>query len=141
LLPVLAMSGALRVPDIYAVAFVQSSLGIVFNCGEFAAIPSLVGRDHLVAANARIMATDSGGRITGPILAGILVTLMSPADLLFFDAASFLASAASLMVIRRSFNTAQPPAPPRASVAGLLEDIRSGLAMSGPILCCAASRS
>ncbi|MDR0341962.1 MAG: hypothetical protein LBI49_02410 [Nocardiopsaceae bacterium] len=45
-LPVLAVSGALRVPEIYAVAFVQSALGIVFGCGEFAAIPSLVERDQ-----------------------------------------------------------------------------------------------
>ena len=31
-LPVLALFGALRVWDIYAVAFVQSTLGILFNC-------------------------------------------------------------------------------------------------------------
>jgi MFS family permease len=58
-LPVLALSGTLQVADIYAVAFVQSTLGILFTCGEFAAIPSLVGRDDLVAANGRIMATNS----------------------------------------------------------------------------------
>ncbi|MBO0772886.1 MAG: MFS transporter [Actinobacteria bacterium] len=135
-LPVLAVTGALRVPEIYAVAFVQSALGIVFSCGQFAAIPSLVDRERLVAANARIMATDSGGRITGPILAGILVTLMSPADLLFVDAASFLASAVSLAVIRRSFNAAQRPAPAGAGVAGLVEEIRSGLryVWSHPVL-------
>jgi Transmembrane secretion effector len=136
LLPVLALTGALRVPDIYAVAFVQSTLGILFTCGEFAAIPSLVGRDDLVAANGRIMATNSAGGIIGPILAGVLVTLMSPADLLFFDAASFLVSAASLAAIRRSFNSAQPPAPRAAGVAGLLEDVRAGLRFvwSHPVL-------
>ena len=103
-LPVLALSGGLRVEAIYAVAFVQSTLGILFNCGEFAAIPSLVGRDDLVAANGRIMATNSAGQIVGPILAGVLVAVMSPADLLFFDSASFLASAATLALIRRIFN-------------------------------------
>jgi predicted MFS family arabinose efflux permease len=126
-LPVLALSGALRVADIYAVAFVQSTLGILFTCGEFAAIPSLVERDDLVAANGRIMATNSAGQVVGPVLAGALVTLMSPADLLFFDAASFLASAASLAAIRRSFNAAAPPAPRAAGVSGLLEDVRAGL--------------
>jgi len=127
ILPVLALSGTLRVPDIYAVAFVQSALGILFTCGEFAAIPSLVRRGDLVAANGRIMATNSAGRIVGPVLAGALVTLVPPAGLLFFDAASFLISAASLAAIRRSFNSAQPPAAGAGGAAGLLEDIRAGL--------------
>ncbi len=135
-LPVLALSGALRVEDIYAVAFVQSTLGILFNCGEFAAIPSLVGGDDLVAANGRIMATNSAGQILGPILAGVLVTLMSPADLLFFDAASFVVSAASLAAIRRSFNAASRPGPANAGVASLLRDVRAGLhyVWSQPVL-------
>lgn len=134
-LPVLALTGTLRVADIYAVAFVQSTLGILFNCGEFAAIPSLVGRDDLVAANGRIMATNSAGQILGPILAGVLVTLMSPADLLFFDAASFAVSAASLAVIRRSFNATDRPAA-GAGVKGLLSDVRDGLhyVWSNPVL-------
>lgn len=135
-LPVLALSGALRVEDIYAVAFVQSTLGILFNCGEFAAIPSLVGRDDLVAANGRIMATNSAGQILGPILAGVLVTVMSPADLLFFDAASFVVSAVSLAAIRRSFNAAGRPGPASAGVASLLRDVRAGLhyVWSQPVL-------
>jgi hypothetical protein len=61
---------------------------------------------------------------------------MSPADLLFFDAASFLASAASLAAIRRSFNSAEPPVPRPAGVSGLLEDVRAGLRFvwSHPVL-------
>jgi predicted MFS family arabinose efflux permease len=135
-LPLLALAGELRVADIYAVAFVQSTLGILFSCGEFAAIPSLVGRDDLVAANGRIMATNSAGQILGPILAGVLVTLISPADLLFFDAASFLISAASLAGIRRSFNAVNRYGPGRARVAGLLRDVRAGLhyVWSQPVL-------
>jgi predicted MFS family arabinose efflux permease len=135
-LPVLALSGHLSIGVIYAVAFVQATLGILFNCGEFAAIPSLVGRDDLVAANGRIMATNSAGQILGPILAGVLVVVMSPADLLFFDAASFAVSAVSLGLIRRSFNAVEPPAPPAEGVRGLLADTREGLryVWSQPIL-------
>jgi len=134
-LPLLALSGSLQVWVIYAVAFVQSTLGILFDCGEFAAIPSLVGRNDLVAANGRIMATNSAGQVVGPILAGVLVTLMSPANLLFFDAASFLVSAASLALIRRSFN-APDSHPPSEGVAGLLKDVRAGLqyVLSHPVL-------
>jgi predicted MFS family arabinose efflux permease len=135
-LPMLALSGELVVADIYAVAFVQSTLGILFNCGEFAAIPSLVGQDDLVAANGRIMATNSAGQIVGPILAGVLVTFMSPASLLFFDAASFLVSAGCLAAIRRSFNSGPPPARRASGGTGLLEDVREGLRFvwSHPVL-------
>ena len=135
-LPVLALFGALRVDDIYAVAFVQSTLGILFNCGQFAAIPSLVGRGDLVAANGRIMATNSAGQIFGPILAGVLVTLVSPADLLFFDAASFVVSAASLAAIRRSFNAVDRRGTADTGVAGLLKDVKVGLryVWSQPVL-------
>jgi hypothetical protein len=136
ILPLLALSGSLRVEAIYAVAFAQSTLGILFDCGEFAAIPSLVGRDDLVAANGRIMATNSAGQVIGPILAGVLVAVMSPADLLFFDAASFLVSSASLALIRRSFNAVEPPSAPAAGLNGLLADVREGLryVWSQPIL-------
>jgi predicted MFS family arabinose efflux permease len=135
-LPVLALFGELRVVDIYAVAFVQATLGILFNVGQFAAIPSLVGRDDLVAANGRIMATNSAGQIFGPVLAGVLVTLMSPADLLFFDAASFAISAATLAAIRRSFNAADRPGLADTGVKGLLRDVREGLeyVWSQPVL-------
>ena len=53
--------------------FVQSTLGIIFDCGEFAAIPSLVGEQQLVTANASIMAANNAGQILGPGLAGALV--------------------------------------------------------------------
>jgi hypothetical protein len=106
-LPALALLGVLRVEEIYAVAFVQATMGILFDAGEFAAVPSLVGRDELVTANARIMATNSAGQIVGPVLAGALVALLpSVAYLLFVDAGTFLISSLALLLIRRSFNDA-----------------------------------
>jgi MFS family permease len=56
-LPAVYLAGALHVWVVYSVGFVQATLGIIFDAGEFAAIPSLVGRADLVAANGRIMAT------------------------------------------------------------------------------------
>ncbi|HKT04622.1 MAG TPA: MFS transporter [Rugosimonospora sp.] len=122
-LPVLSLLGVLRVEEIYAVAFVQATMGILFDAGEFAAVPSLVGRDQLVTANARIMATNSAGQIAGPVLAGALVALLpGVAYLLFVDAGTFLTSAVALLLIRRSFNDADPP---RAAVTGLARKVRS----------------
>jgi len=127
-LPVLSLLGVLEVWQIYAVTFVQSTLGILFSCGEFAAIPALVGEEELVTANARIMATNNVGPVLGPTLAGALVALVPVAQLLFFDASSFLVSAGCLAIIRRSFNAGMKPVVRTAPLMrGLLADIREGL--------------
>jgi MFS family permease len=127
-LPVLSLLGVLEVWQIYAVTFVQSTLGILFSCGEFAAIPALVGEEELVTANARIMATNNVGPILGPTLAGALVAFVPVAQLLFFDAASFLVSAGCLALIRRSFNAGMKPVVRTGSlVRSLLADVREGL--------------
>ncbi|MDQ1468469.1 MAG: hypothetical protein QOH10_2884 [Actinomycetota bacterium] len=130
-LPVLFLAGVLRVEYVYAVAFVQSCFGILFDAGEFAAIPSLVGTDDLVTANGRIMAANQGGQVLGPVLAGALVATMAPAELLFVDAASFALSAVTLAAISRSFNRVDGPqrlADGEPMFAGLVRDVREGLA-------------
>ncbi len=127
-LPVLSVLGVLAVWEIYVVTFVQSTLGILFTCGEFAAIPALVGEEELVTANARIMATNNVGPILGPTLAGLLVVFVPVAQLLFFDAASFLVSAGCLATIRRSFNAGiEPVARAGSLLRSLLADVREGL--------------
>jgi MFS family permease len=129
-LPILAAFGLLRVEYIYVVGFVQSTLGIVFDSGEFAAIPSLVATDDLVTANGRIMAVNQGTGVVGPALAGALVAVMSPVDLLFVDAASFGLSALTLAAIRTSFNAEPAPAQAGAEpsvVRSLMSDVREGL--------------
>src|SRR4051812_31155662 len=80
-LPVLAAPGLLRVEYIYAVGFLQATLGIAFDAGEFAAIPSLVATDDLVTANGRIMAVNQAAAVLGPAIAGALVALVDPVAL------------------------------------------------------------
>jgi MFS family permease len=104
-LPILSTAGALEVWHIYVVAFVGSTLGILFDCGEFAAVPSLVPADDLVTANGWIMATNSAGQVLGPVLAGLLLALVPVASLLWVDAGTFLLSSLFLLSIRQSFNS------------------------------------
>ena len=68
-IPLVAHFGDLTVWLIYGVAFVQSTVFIAFQAGEFAAIPSLVETDDLVTANGRIQATYSAAQVAGPLLA------------------------------------------------------------------------
>jgi MFS family permease len=106
-----AFSGHLTVWWIYAVGFLHSTLTICFEAGQFAAIPALVNRDDLVTANGRIQASYSSASILGPLLAGVLVTILPISSLMLFDATSFLISASSLTLIRRRFNTNEKRAP------------------------------
>jgi MFS family permease len=103
-IPLLSVLGFLPVWWIYLVGFVQSTLTICFEAGQFAAIPSLVNQDDLVTANGRIQASYSGAQIMGPLLAGALVAVVPLTSLMLIDAFSFIVSSFSLLLVRRSFN-------------------------------------
>lgn len=128
-LPLLYLTGHLEVWHIYVVAFLESTLGILFDCGEFAAVPSLVPPDDLVTANGWIMATNSAGQVLGPVLAGGLLALVPVASLLLVDSATFVLSAVALLSIRRSFNdeTAADETSPGSRLARIGRDVRDGL--------------
>lgn len=133
LIPVLALEGMLNVWWIYAVGFIQSTLTICFEAGQFAAIPSLVNQDDLVTANGRIQASYSGASIIGPLLAGVLVAIMSLQNLMLLDATSFLISSLSLSLIKINFNTKQDEAQERKNIG---HDVIEGLryVLSHPVL-------
>jgi MFS family permease len=103
-IPLAAVFGLLTVLWIYAVAFINSALSICFDAANFAAIPNLMHRDDLVRANGYIQASYSTAKVAGPLLAGLLILIVPLPMLLLVDAASFLVSAGSLMLISSSFN-------------------------------------
>ena len=123
-IPAAALLGILTVWWVYVVAFIASTLAIIFNSGEFAAIPSLVSQDDLVTANGRIQASYSGGQVLGPLLAGALVALFPVAAFMAFDALSFLISALSLAAIRTSFNAADEPGERKHILRDVVEGLR-----------------
>jgi hypothetical protein len=121
-IPLQAALGPLSVWWIYAVGFIHSTLRICFDAGQFAAIPSLVKSDDLVTANGRIQASYSAADVLGPLMAGLLVTLLPIASLLLIDAFSFLVSAFSLVLIRVSFNVSE-----KKVSTSLVRDVIEGL--------------
>ncbi|MGZ3621781.1 MAG: MFS transporter [Ktedonobacteraceae bacterium] len=130
-IPLLFALGLLTLWWIYIVAFIHATLTICFEAGEFAAIPSLVNQEDLVTANGRIQASYSGASIVGPLLAGVLVTLMPLSALLMFDSLSFLVSSFSLALISISFNKGEKRAP-----TSIRSDVVEGLhyVFSNPVL-------
>jgi MFS family permease len=123
--PLVATFWHLSVWWIYGVTFIQSTVFIAFQAGEFAAIPSLVATDDLVTANGRIQATFSGAQVAGPLLAGLFVSFLSIQWVMAVDAASFVVSAASLSLIRASFN--RPGEGRGEEPTTIFADVREGL--------------
>jgi MFS family permease len=123
-IPLLASFGMLSIWWIYVVGFVNSTLSICFDSSEFAAIPSLVKQDDLVTANGRIQASYSAASVVGPLLAGLLLAIVPVQRLLLIDAASFLCSAASLALIRISFNATTGQ---QRKLTSIRQDIGEGL--------------
>ncbi|HKD77730.1 MAG TPA: MFS transporter, partial [Ktedonobacterales bacterium] len=103
-LPVIAALHLLTVGWLYLASFLIATLSYCFNTAEFAAIPHLVAAEDLVEANGRIQATYSAAAVIGPLLAGLIVTILPLPALLWFDAASFLISTGSLAWIKAGFN-------------------------------------
>jgi MFS family permease len=124
-IPCVALIGLLSVWWIYAVAFLQSTLSICFDAANFAAIPSLVHQEELVTANGRIQAGYSVAKVLGPLLGGLSIVVVPLSMLFFIDAASFLLSAGSLLVIRTSFqSTSDEQKPPTSLRQNIVEGLR-----------------
>lgn len=122
-IPLFASLHMLTVAWIYLAGFASSSLSIVFDTSEFAALPSLVDQDRLITANGRIQASYSAASVAGPLLAGGLLALIPLETLFLIDAATFGISAASLVLIPISFNIA----PEGKTVSSVMHDVVHGL--------------
>jgi MFS family permease len=121
-IPTAAWLGVLRIELLIAVAFLVETLTVFFDVAWLAYVPTLVGRDELVAANSRLVATGSAARVIGPALAGGLVRWLGAPLAMLLDALSYFGSAAFLWRIR----TAEPP-PRKADDASLWGEIGEGL--------------
>ncbi len=120
--PAAAALGVLDVRWIFAIVFATSTLSIFFEAAQFGAIPSLVEETDLVTANGRIQASFAAASVLGPLAAGALLVVLPVEQLLLVDAASFLASAMALGLIRRPFN-----APGARRTTSVRADIGEGL--------------
>ncbi|HEX9236638.1 MAG TPA: MFS transporter, partial [Actinomycetota bacterium] len=124
-LPAAAAFGALTVGQVLAVAAIAPTLFVFFDAANFGAVPVLVGRDRIPAANSAIWAAATIGDITAPAAAGALLAIVAPTSLIGIDAATFAASAFLIRAIRRPLSD-----PGRALVsglAGLRTDVAEGV--------------
>ncbi|GAC1534459.1 MAG: MFS transporter [Herpetosiphon sp.] len=104
-IPIAALSGVLRMPYLYIVAFLVGLMNVVFNVAYQSLLPTIVGRERLIEGNSKLNTSNNLAEITGNGVGGFLAQLLGAPLLLVVDAATFLVSALSLSQIR----TAESP--------------------------------
>jgi predicted MFS family arabinose efflux permease len=117
--------GVLRMEQLYVVSFVSGFFAVLFEVAYQSYLPSLVERGQLLDANGKLEMSRTAAQIAGPGIGGLLVQAFTAPVAIAADAASFLASAASLILIKRK----EPPRSgrsdaPRGRMTG---DIAEGL--------------
>src|SRR5258708_36262633 len=109
-IPAAAFLGSWRLEHLYVVALLAGTFSAIFNIAASAFVPILVGRDRLIEANSRFVASESVAEVVGPPLAGTLVQIVTAPLTIALDAFSFLVSALTLVLVRTpepSLQTAQ----------------------------------
>lgn len=85
---------------VIALAAITSVVGTAYQPATAAMLPQLAGEDDLAAANALNAAIENVTILAGPALAGLLLTVVSPAAVTGVNAATFLVSAVMVSRVR-----------------------------------------
>jgi MFS family permease len=113
----------LSLPHLYLVALVNGSLSVLFEIASQAYLQSVLDRGQLIEANARFEANRVIAQAAGPGAAGGLVTAVTAPVAVLADAASFLASAGLIGLVRRP-ETIPSPGGAASTRRGLREGAR-----------------
>ena len=93
--------GRLSMGQLFAVALVTGIGTVFFDVAYQAYLPELVPARDLTEGNSKLEVGRSAASVGGPALAGLLIQLFRPALAILADAASYIASVVSLLLIRR----------------------------------------
>lgn len=121
--PLLALFDAVTMAQLYIVAFAGGVLGIAFSVAYHAYYPRFVAKEDLPDANAKIGATESFARVSGPGIGAGLASLIGAAATMLLDALSYLVSVVSLGLIR---GVDDEPRPAAATRPRLRDEAREG---------------
>ncbi|WET76271.1 MFS transporter [Amycolatopsis sp. QT-25] len=122
LIPLLFLADGLTLAAVLVISALIGTLTVCFDIGYVSYLPTLVERDQLVSANARLESTYSIAEIGGPGLGGLLVGLLAAPFVLLADAMTYLLAAIGISRIKR----VEPQPPPRQSPS-LWRDMREGV--------------
>ncbi|GAA4684490.1 MFS transporter [Frondihabitans cladoniiphilus] len=140
LLPLLFVHGPGELPVIYGVIIAQAVFSSAFEPAKNALLPTLVGRDRIVSANALVAVNQDLGRLIGGPLGGVLLVTGGLELVVAVDLVSYIASAVlvATLVGDRAKGRERPRAEERARSRGLLALLRDRR-LRGPLVVMAVS--
>jgi MFS transporter, DHA3 family, macrolide efflux protein len=100
LIPLLYAMDALTLDRLYILVFATAIFSTVFGPALTSAVPLIVPKDRLIAANALMQTTTNVGLLVGPAVSGLGIALIGAQNVLYADAATFFISALCLFPIR-----------------------------------------
>ena len=98
--PVAAAFGVLTLAQLVVVSLLVGIGRVFFDIGYRSYLPSVIGRDQVLAGNASLELVRASGQIVGPGLGGALIGLLNAANVLIIQTATFVVSAVTLLGIR-----------------------------------------
>lgn len=124
LIPCLIPVESFTVSVLYALVLLHAIATAVFGPALTAAIPAFVPKTQFTAANALLQSTTSLGIIFGPALSGLGIAAYGSQEVLCLNAATYLISAAFLMLVRFAKPVASSTS--SASTPTMLQDLIEG---------------
>lgn len=122
-IPLAFALGILAFWQLLVVSALTAILTTFFDSADTAYLPTIVGRDQLVGANAALSASGSVSEFAAFGITGFLVQLLTAPIAIAIDSVTYVVSAMLLATIR----TPEPPPPPHADREPVLAEIREGL--------------
>lgn len=121
-LGVVALSGHLPLPVVFALAFVNGLIGVLYGPASMSVLPNVVPRAHLARASGLMASVTQTANLVGLVGGGFLVALIGTAPSLIVDGVSFLLMAALVLFVKLPAKAAS------RSGASFWSDFKGGLA-------------
>ncbi len=128
LIPCLIPVDSFTVSVLYVLVLLHAIATAVFGPALTAAIPAFVPKTQFTAANALLQATTSLGIIFGPALSGLGIAAYGSQEVLCLNAATYMVSAAFLLLVR--FRNPVTTVPLPAATSTMLQDLIEGFRYS-----------
>lgn len=127
--PLADAAGLLTTAQALVVVLVVAASFVWYDAAAFGALPAIVGRDRIVAANSLVWTMSTLVAIGAPALGGLLVAWLGPAHALSVDATTYVVAAVLVLGIAAPLGPLATDAPAGQRLAGttLRADIAEGL--------------
>ena len=122
-IPIAALLGVLTIAQLIVVSLLAGFARVFFDLAYQSYLPTVVGKDGLLAGNSTMESVRAFGQVAGPGIGGWLVAVVGAANVVLLQAFTFALSAVSLAGIRAQ----EPAVPASPDRPRLWAQIRTGL--------------